>query len=371
VVGGLDRGGVETWLLNMVKALDSSRFQTDVLVDSTRNYAYNADLRGLGSNVLPCGNYRNPLIFWANLKEIYKDNGPYDLIHSHVHYYTGAILTMAAALGIRHRIAHVHPPGDLKPPSLSRTVYRSAMMRAIRKHATAVIACSHTTLESFVAACRPSATVRQVLYNGVDNSAYRGGVDRAEIRSRLGLPGDAFLITYIARFVPHKNHRQLIRLARALAGTPAHFAFVGSHGSTLGNVRRETTLLGNVSILTGLKTISEVLMASDLFIFPSLEEGFGVVALEAAAAGLPVVASDLPAIREALPPSHREWMFPLNDDEAAMKAIERIRANPALGKHLGEEGRSWAREFSMERSAASLASLYESLDARATAPEGV
>jgi glycosyltransferase involved in cell wall biosynthesis len=247
------------------------------------------------------------------------------------------------------------------------------MMKAIRKHATAVIACSHTTLESFVGVCRPSATIRQVLYNGVDNAEYRCGVDRAEVRSRLGLPRDAFLITYIARFVPHKNHRQLIRLARALTatGTPVHFAFVGSHGSALPDLRRETQHLGNVSILTELKTISEVLMASDLFIFPSLEEGFGVVALEAAAAGLPIVASNLPAIREALPPSHREWMFPVNDDEAALKAIERIRTDPVLGKRLGEDGRLWAREFSIERSAASLASLYESLDARAAVPEGV
>ncbi len=101
------------------------------------------------------------------------------------------------------------------------------------------------------------------------------------------------------------------------------------------------------------------MMASDLFFFPSLEEGFGIVAIEAAAAGLPIVATNLPSIQEACPTKHHEYMFPPNDDKSAAGNIMAILSNSALRNELSREARKWATQFSTDRSAYELISVYK------------
>jgi glycosyltransferase EpsF len=111
--------------------------------------------------------------------------------------------------------------------------------------------------------------------------------------------------------------------------------------------------------MVGVEDISELLKTADLFFLPSLEEGFGVVAIEAAAAGLPVVATDLPTIREACSPSHHPFMFPPNNDELACKNILSILENQELRKQLSADARKWANNFSIFSSIKQLAHLYE------------
>ncbi len=101
-------------------------------------------------------------------------------------------------------------------------------------------------------------------------------------------------------------------------------------------------------------------MASDAFIFPSLEEGFGIVALEAQAAGLPVIASNLPAIREACAPSHRDLMFEPNNDDALLFQLKLLLGSQAFRDRLSADGREWATRFTVEASLASLVDVYES-----------
>jgi glycosyltransferase involved in cell wall biosynthesis len=360
-IGGLNRGGTETWALNMVRLIDREKYHIDFLVESTLPYHYNQELRSLGSEVIPCLNYRNLPVYWSNLKTIYRDHGPYDVVHSQVHYFSGIVLAMAARLGVPHRIVHQHPAVDVRPPKFGRGAYRYAMMRLLSRYATAVFACSETSLRSFVNESRPRTPHRIVIPNGVSLSSYRRSVDRDLVRRKLQLPCDRLLITYIARFVPHKNHAQLLRIADRFSslGEQVHFVFAGSHGSELEHLEKEAALRKNVTLVVGLEDISELLLASDIFAFPSLEEGFGVVAVEAAAAGLPVVATDLPTIREAVSPANRELMFGPNDDAAAFLSLSRLVHDRDLQSRLSAESREWAESFSLERSAETLTAAYD------------
>ena len=237
------------------------------------------------------------------------------------------------------------------------------MMRSISHNATAVLACSETTLDAFTKRCRPRTQFRQVLYNGVDTKTFAGQVNRLEVRSQLGLPADRPLVTYVARFMPHKNYQQMLRIAERFAatGNRAHFVLAGSHGSELAEIQAISKQMPNVTVLVGLPDVSGLLKASDIFFFPSLEEGFGVVALEAACAGLPIVATDLPSIREALAPSHRDLTFAPNDDEGAFQLLSKLSSEPELRQTLANDGRKWAESFSMDRSVKSIARVYDLL----------
>ncbi len=361
-MGGLNRGGAETWLLNIAKNIDRERFQIDILVDSEKAEAYTQDFQELGCRVLPCLGYRRPYQYFSNFKTIYAEHGPYDILHSHVHYYTGVVLTIGHHLKIPVRIAHVHPAEDLKPPTWKRAIYRNLMFALLRRSATHLLTPSQTSLDAAIAQTRCQMPCRRIIYNGIDLTAFARNCNRDEVRCRLGLPTGIPLVTYVARFAAHKNHRQILRIAERLnaGGAVAHFAFAGSHGSELSRIREATSQRRDISMLVGLEDITELLMASDVFVFPSLEEGFGIVALEAQAAGLPVIASNLPAIREACAPSHRTVMFEPDDDDAFLFQLKRVLESRALHGRLADDGRQWVKSFSVEASLSSLLDVYES-----------
>ncbi len=119
----------------------------------------------------------------------------------------------------------------------------------------------------------------------------------------------------------------------------------------------------NFSIFFSLNTppdIAPLLRCADLFLFPSSEEGFGTVAIEAAAAGLPVVASELPAIREACAPSHRNFMFAAGDDRATALNIQAILADRGtLSAARKTTQIKWAKQFSIEPVAEQVAEIYQ------------
>jgi glycosyltransferase involved in cell wall biosynthesis len=360
-IGGLNRGGAETWLLNMVKRIDHSKFQMDVLVDSADPYAYTPEFLAAGCRILPCIGYRNPWQYYRNLKRLYAEYGPYDIIHSHVHYYSGVVLTIGRRLGIPVRIVHSHPEVDLKPPSWTRTIYRDLMFALLRRSATHLVAPSKTSLDAAIAQTGYRMPWRKILYNGVDLGAFDRPLDQVCVRERLGLPLDIPLVTYVARFAPHKNHRQILRVSERLNARTkiAHFVFAGSHGAELESVSKASASRADLTVLLGLKDITELLAASDVFVFPSLEEGFGIVALEAQAAGLPVIASDLATIREACAPSQRTLMFEPGNDDAFLFQLTRVLESSALRERVASEGRQWVKAFSIDASLASLTEMYE------------
>lgn len=333
----------------------------DVLVNSDEPAAYTPDFLKAGCRILPCLDYRRPWLYFKHFKRLYAENGPYDILHSHVHYYSGVDLTIGQWLNIPVRIVHVHPARDLQAPSWQRTIYRELMFALLRRSATHLLTPSQTSLDAAIAQAGYKIPCRRIVYNGIDLEAYTKRVDRVDVRRRLGLPVDVPLVSYVARFWRNKNHQQILRVAERLNAKDklAHFVFAGSHGDELGRLKQACSRRTDMSMLVGLEEITDLLMASDVFVFPSLEEGFGIVALEAQAAGLPVIASNLATIREACAPSHRKLMFETNDDDAFLLRLKRVLESPALRDSLSLDGREWVKDFSVEASLSALVEVYE------------
>jgi len=106
IVGGMNRGGAETWLMHVLRNIDRERYLMDFLVHTERICEYDHEIRQLGSRVIPCLHPSKPLKYAKNFKRILRDYGPYDVVHSHVHHFSGYALKLAHQEGVPVRIAH-------------------------------------------------------------------------------------------------------------------------------------------------------------------------------------------------------------------------------------------------------------------------
>lgn len=360
VVGGMNRGGVETWLMHVLRSIDRTRFRMDFLVHTEEPCAYDDEIRRLGSSIFPCMRPSRPWLYGQRFKRILRDHGPYDVVHSHVYLFSGFVLRLAREMHVPTRIAHIHPAIDMKTNQSLRSLYTSMMKGFISRNATDILANSHHTVKCFFDNGF-SGPAPQVIYPlTVDPSRFARGFDRDAVRRKHGIPVDRPAVIYVARFSPHKNHAQVVRVADGLRsrGVRACHVMVGSHGPLLDHFRRLATERDDLRVLSQVDDVTDVLRSCDLFFFPSLNEGFGIVATEAAWAGLPIVSTNLPTLREAVPPAYHEFMFEPDDDLAAIANIQAILENETMRASAISQARGWLQSMSAQSSIDKLTPHY-------------
>jgi glycosyltransferase involved in cell wall biosynthesis len=177
-------------------------------------------------------------------------------------------------------------------------------------------------------------------------------LSKAAARTRFGLPSGVPLIISTGRITRRKN--QIVLLA-ALARLPeAHLAIagIGAAESELRQAAGAQGLSDRLHLVGELapEQIYPFLTTGDLFAFPSLTETFGLSAVEAAIAGLPIVASDLAVLREVLTDGEREAALfaDATDAPAFAEAVARLLADTGLAARLREAGLNLARRYSPE-----------------------
>jgi len=206
----------------------------------------------------------------------------------------------------------------------------------------------------------PSAPNLTLVPNGVDVRQF-SGVSAAAVaaaRDRYQLP-EQFILT-VGAHRPHKNHEILVR---ALAALPAHVSLVIagpldlSFPDPLPGLIAELRLGARVRIVPDVadEWLPAVYRAASVFAFPSLAEGYGLPALEAMAAGVPVVASHIPALAEVT--GSAAVLVAPRDVAAWTSAMTTILADPGLSASLSGAGAATAAAASWERGAAALRGL--------------
>ncbi len=108
VLGGLDRGGAETWMIQVLRGMKDTGIQVDFLVHTDGPFHYQAEAEALGSRVIVCRGLRFPPLYALNLLRILRKYGPYQVIHSHSHHFSGIILLVAAIAGVPVRVVQSH-----------------------------------------------------------------------------------------------------------------------------------------------------------------------------------------------------------------------------------------------------------------------
>ncbi len=297
VIGQMHRGGAETWLMHVLRRLDRQRFHWDFLVHTDQPCAYDDEIRALGSRLLRCLHPQRPWLYARNFRQVLREHESYDVVHSHVHDFSGTVLRLARRAGIPVRIAHSHNDTRAvdRQAGWARRLYVALMRRWIARHATIRLACSQ---EAGVALFGPTdVTPWQTLYCGVDLEPFRQAVDRAAVRAELGLPADAFVLGHVGRFMEQKNHTFLLRIAAEASRREArtHLLLVGE-GPLRPLIERQAAeqgLSGRVDFAGQRPDVPRLMRgAMDVFVLPSLHEGLPLVGMEVQAAGLPLVMTD-------------------------------------------------------------------------------
>jgi glycosyltransferase involved in cell wall biosynthesis len=365
VMGSLKTGGAETWLVQLADHLDRRRVRLDVAVNCAADTPYARKLQQLGCRIHTCPSLANPLAYMGGFLRILKENGPYDVVHSHLHLFSGLVMRAAHVAGVPVRIAHSRNWSDGKRLTLPRRAYRTLMRHWIGRYSTALLAISRTAaLGAFgrklgdAAHCRISVT-------SVDLSPFTRTVDRAEVRRRLGIPQQAKVVGHVGSFRRQKNHCFLLDIAKSVAAQREEVVFllVGDgplRQSMEDRVGREG-LAGHVRFLGERDDVAPLMLgAMDCFLFPSLYEGLGRVLVEAQAAGLPCVASSTIDGEVAAYPGAVRFMDPNESPETwASEVITTLDARREPGRGKAAMDSFAARGFTPEANARLLTTLYE------------
>ena len=299
----MGRGGAETWLMHVLRNIDRDEYRMDFVVQTESKGTFDDEIRALGSEVFKCLGARRPWTFAANFLHILRQHGPYDIIHSHIHDYSGIVLLLARWAGVPHRIAHCH--SDLssvrKEASVLRTVYSTVARSLIRRYATNGFGCSGPASADLFGSNWAQDSRWQVLHCGIDVTPYQvpdsATNDSSELRRQLGLNDDDFVMGHVGRFVHSKNHAFLIALtAECVRREPRTRLVLVGDGGLRAAVEQAVAAKGlsDRVILTGVRSDVARLLTEvfDVFVMPSLHEGLPVALIEAQAAGVPCVISD-------------------------------------------------------------------------------
>lgn len=299
VVGAMEQGGLETWLMRVLREIDRDRFQIDFLVSTSKPCPYDDEIRQFGSQVIPCLDPHRPWVYGSHFKRILRQHGPYDIVHSHLHHYSGYILWLAKQAGVPIRIAHSHLDASYEEAksSVLRRLYLNLMRGWIARCATTGLGCSREAAVDLFGADWQSDPRWQILYCGIDLSPFQRWGDGAAVRAELGIPTDAFVIGHVGRFAEQKNHRFLVEIAaEVLARQPNTYLLLVGKGTLRSAIEQQVAQLGFANRVIFAENRSDVPRllqgAMDVFLMPSLYEGLPVAGIEAQAAKLPLILSD-------------------------------------------------------------------------------
>ncbi len=209
----------------------------------------------------------------------------------------------------------------------------------------------------------PESRVR-VIRTGLGLFETASAATRARARSELGLPPDALVVGTVSRLYREKGHRYLIDALHTLKDTcPRLRLLVVGTGYMRPALERQSEALAvrdRIVFAGYLDNLAAAMSAMDIFALPSiLDEGLPTASLEAQAAGLPVVASDIGGTSETVIPGETGVLVRPKDVGALSRAISALSADGARRAAMGLRARSWIREsFSMDRMMSQITAMY-------------
>ena len=343
VLNTLQTGGAETLTLNLARAFDRNRF--DLLVASLGDDGeIGAQLRDAGIPTFTLGRRSgiDPGLL-AQLVRLCRAEAV-DVVHTHnvaPWLYAGPAARLAGAALCHTEHSNLFPA--------QRALWHAE--RALATLTRAVICDGESVRRQLIEQQKLPARKVLTIHNGVDLAAHSGEAltiaELAALRRSAGITGAGPLIGTVARLEPVKDQATLLRaLVPVLAGEPgAQLCLVGD-GSQRAALQRQAAAAGladKVFFLGRRADVAQLLPMFDVFVLSSTSEGLPLTLLEAMAAGLPCVATDVGAVSEAIVDGLTGALVAPGDAPALAAALLALLRDPGLARQRGARGQQRAR----------------------------
>ena len=321
-------GGLEAMLMNYYRHMDRSKIQFDFLVHRAERGAFHDEIETMGGKIfqMPPIHPRYFFQYHSALNSFFHEHNEYTIVHSHLDSLSTFVLHAAKQHDIPVRIAHCHST-DFYDVGLRRFL-KYCSRAQLKAQCTHYFACSKKAGIFLYGQKLVDEGKLTVLNNAISTKEY---TFRPELRRRKRHEMDldnALVIGHVGRFTTVKNHSFLLDVFNEIVTLRpnAKLLLVG-YGELRSAMEEKVTALGlrDKVIFTGIRSdINELMMAMDLFLLPSLYEGFPVTGIEAQCTGLPVLLADTITPEAALTP--HAFFMPLSRSahEWAEKALSMI-----------------------------------------------
>ncbi len=359
LVKGLGPGGAERLLVAAAGHHDRTAFEISCayLLPWKQQLAPELEALGVATTCLDVRDERD--VRWATrLRRLLREH-PVDVLHAHSPYPAGIGRLVTRTLPARVRPRSMYTLHNTWGSFARPTRVLNGVTMRLDAADISVSRQAHSTLPAHLQARA------EVLVHGIDLGAARAQADRDGARRELGLTAHEVVFGTVANFRAQKDYPNLLAAARLLLdrGVPVRFLIVGQ-GPLDAEIRAEHARLGlksTVTILGERPDAIRVMSACHGFVLASNNEGLPVALMEALAIGLPVVATDVGGVSEAISNDVNGLLVPPRDPAALADAIAALVVDPARRARLSEAAAASAPQFDIRRTVARLEAVYRSV----------
>lgn len=290
VVTTMNRGGLETMLMNYYRHIDRQEVQFDFLEHRDTKSDYDQEILSLGGKI-----YRLPKLnpfsisYHRKLNTFFHEHQEYRIVHVHQDCLSSIALKAAYQNHVPVRIAHSHNASQDKN---LKYIFKRYYMKKIPKYATHLFACSKEAGDWMFLGKH-----YQIVRNAIDTKKFLFDErQRVYVRKKLGIPDFELVVGHVGRFNFSKNHDFLIdtfyEIQKINKNSVLLLVGVGDLEQSIKEKVDKKGLSQKVMFLGKRSDVNDLMQAMDIFIFPSNYEGLPVTLVEAQAAGLPIIKSD-------------------------------------------------------------------------------
>ena len=288
VIGMAVNGGVESCIMNYYRHIDKTKVQFDFLVESTSNIIDKEKIEAMGGKVIIIPPYTKIFKYIKELKRIFKE-GNYDIVHSNMNALSVFTLFTAWLAKIKVRIAHSHSTTNKK--EWKKNLIKNILRPFSKVFATDYFACSELAGRWLFGNRTFNKGKVTIINNAIEVDKFLFNEEvRNQMRKELNIE-DKFVIGHVGRFVEQKNHTFLIDIFYEVQKErPNSILLLVGDGPLYNMIYQKVERLGILDkvIFAGVyNDVSKFYNAMDMFVFPSLYEGLGMVLVEAQINGLP------------------------------------------------------------------------------------